>query len=127
MDGQENPLTVVDSFKFYEVQKFCTLTSHTWDGWVPVANRAAWERLPQDLRQVVSKHFVNAAIQQRQDIATQSSIVRAALEKKGMQFQTPAPGVYRDALRASAFYPQWKTKIGPDGWAALERAVGKLA
>lgn len=127
VDGQENPLTVVDSFKFYEVQKFCTLTSHTWDGWVPVANRAAWERLPQDIRRVVSKHFLNAAIQQRKDIVAQSATVRIALEKKGMQFQTPAPGVYRDALRATSFYAQWKTKIAPEGWAVLERTVGKLA
>jgi len=127
VDGQENPLTVVDSFKFYEVQKFCTLTSHTWDGWVPVAHRGAWERLPQDLRQVVAKHFLNAAIQQRKDIAAQSAAVRIALEKKGMQFQTPAAGVYRDALRATSFYPQWNRKIGPDAWAVLERAVGKLA
>jgi tripartite ATP-independent transporter DctP family solute receptor len=127
VDGQENPLTIIESFKFYEVQKFCTLTSHTWDGWVPVANRAAWDRLPQDLRAVVSKHFLNASVLQRKDIAAQSATVRAALEKKGMQFQTPAAGVYREVLRAGSFYPQWKAKIGPDGWAALERTVGKLA
>jgi tripartite ATP-independent transporter DctP family solute receptor len=126
VDGQENPLTVVDSFKFYEVQKFCTLTSHTWDGWVPVANRAAWERLPQDIRQVASKHFLNAAMQQRKDIAAQSASVQAALEKKGMQFQKPAAGAYRDVLRGTSFYPQWKTKVGADGWAVLERTVGKL-
>jgi len=126
VDGQENPLTVIDSFKFYEVQKYCTLTSHTWDGWVPVANRRAWERLPEDIRQVVSRHFLNAAILQRKDIAAQSATVRANLEKKGMQFQAPTPGVYQSTLRNTNFYPQWKTRIGAEGWAALERAVGKL-
>lgn len=126
VDGQENPLTVVDSFKFYEVQKFCTLTSHTWDGWVPVANRAAWERLPEDLRRVVSRNFLKAAIQQRKDIAAQSAIVKAGLEKKGMQFHTPAPGAFQAVLRGTNFYSQWKGRIGSDGWAVLERAVGKL-
>lgn len=127
VDGQENPLTVVDSFKFYEVQKFCTLTSHTWDGWVPIANRTIWDRLPEDLRQVVSKHFANAATLQRKDIAAQSVGVRSTLEKKGMQFQSPAAGTYRDALRSTNFYAQWKAKVGTEGWAVLERAVGKLA
>jgi tripartite ATP-independent transporter DctP family solute receptor len=127
VDGQENPLTVVDSFKFYEVQKFCTLTQHTWDGWVPVANRGVWERLPQDLRQVVAKHFMAAAQLQRKDIAGQNANLRSALEKKGMQFQAPPAGAYRDALRATNFYPQWKSKIGAEGWAVLERTVGKLA
>lgn len=126
VDGQENPLTVVDTFKFYEVQKLCTLTSHTWDGWVPVANRHAWERLPEDIRQIVSRHFLNAAIQQRKDLLAQNASVQASLEKKGMQFQAPAPAIYRDALRRTQFYPQWKAKIAEEGWRILERAVGKL-
>ncbi|HSV79670.1 MAG TPA: TRAP transporter substrate-binding protein [Ramlibacter sp.] len=127
VDGQENPLTVVDSFKFYEVQKYCTLTSHTWDGWVPVANKRAWERLPEDIRQVVARHFLNAAIEQRKDIAAQGATMKAGLEKKGMQFQAPAAGAYQTHLRGTNFYPQWKSRIGAEGWAVLERAVGKLA
>jgi tripartite ATP-independent transporter DctP family solute receptor len=127
VDGQENPLTIVDSFKFYEVQKFCTLTSHTWDGWVPVANRRAWEKLPDDIRQIVLRHFADAAVQQRRDIAALNASVQASLQKKGMQFQAPAAGAYRSALQTSPFYAQWKAKIGEEGWAVLERAVGKLA
>jgi TRAP-type transport system periplasmic protein len=126
VDGQENPLPVVDSFKFYEVQKLCTLTSHTWDGWVPVANRAAWQRLPEDIRQVVARNFLKAAQLQRKDFAAQTAAVQSSLEKKGMQFQTPAPGSYRDVLRSTTFYSQWKSRVEPDVWAALERAVGKL-
>lgn len=32
VDGQENPLALIRSAKLYEVQKFCSLTGHTWDG-----------------------------------------------------------------------------------------------
>jgi TRAP-type transport system periplasmic protein len=31
-DGQENPLALIESAKFFEVQKFCSLTNHSWDG-----------------------------------------------------------------------------------------------
>jgi TRAP-type C4-dicarboxylate transport system substrate-binding protein len=127
VDGQENPLTVIDSFKFYEVQKFCTLTSHTWDGWVPVANRRAWERLPEDIRDVVARNFVKAAAAQRKDIAAQAAAVRTALESKGMQFQVPAPGAFQNALKSTDFYARWKSRIGADAWAVLERATGRLA
>ena len=32
VDGQENPLALIQSAKLYEVQKYCSLTGHTWDG-----------------------------------------------------------------------------------------------
>ena len=32
VDGQENPLALISSAKLYEVQKYCSLTGHTWDG-----------------------------------------------------------------------------------------------
>ena len=67
-----------------------------------------------------------AAQQQRKDIADQNASVRAALEKKGMKFQAPAPGAYRNALRETSFYATWKGKIGPEAWAVLERSVGRL-
>ncbi|MFB9982410.1 TRAP transporter substrate-binding protein [Mesorhizobium newzealandense] len=126
VDAQENPLTVVASYKFYEVQKFCTLTSHTWDGWVPVANRAAWERLPEDIRQVVARNFQKAALQQRKDIATQVAAVRTDLDQKGLQFGSPGPGVYRKTLQGTQFYSDWKKQIGAEAWGVLEGAVGKL-
>ncbi len=126
VDGQDNPLDLVASFKFYEVQKYCTITNHSWDAWVPVANRRAWERLPEDLRNTVSRNFNKAAELQRKDSDLQHAAVQTELVKKGMQFHTPAPGLFRDALRRTDFYPQWKAKLGDEAWAALERSVGKL-
>ena len=32
VDGQENPLQLIDTAKLYEVQKYCSLTSHVWTG-----------------------------------------------------------------------------------------------
>lgn len=126
VDGQENPLTLVDSFKFYEVQKYCTLTKHTWDGWLPVANARAWERLPQDIRTVVTQNFKKAALLQRKDVEAQNAAVQTSLASKGMQFH-PATRAFRDALRTTDFYPQWKAKLGEPAWAALERSIGKLS
>jgi hypothetical protein len=33
VDGQENPPAIIAAAKLYEVQKYCSLTNHMWDGW----------------------------------------------------------------------------------------------
>src|SRR3954452_4065626 len=49
-DGQENPLTNIQYFRIYEVQKFCALTSHMWEGYWLIGNRRAFARMPADLQ-----------------------------------------------------------------------------
>jgi tripartite ATP-independent transporter DctP family solute receptor len=50
VDGQENPLAIISTAKLFEVQKHVSMTNHMWDGFWFLANRRAWERLPEDLR-----------------------------------------------------------------------------
>ena len=50
VDGQENPLAIISTAKLYEVQKYCSLTNHMWDGFWFLANQRAWEALPDDVR-----------------------------------------------------------------------------
>ena len=38
VDGQENPLAIVDTAKLYEVQKYLSVTNHMWDGFWFLAN-----------------------------------------------------------------------------------------
>ena len=59
VDGQENPLAVIATAKLYEVQKYCSMTNHMWDGFWFLANGNAWARLPDDLRGIVARN-VNA-------------------------------------------------------------------
>jgi len=66
-DGQENPLALIDVAKFYEVQKFCSLTNHSWDGFWLLASGRVWRTVPTDVQQVLAKHFNAAAKKQRDD------------------------------------------------------------
>ncbi|MCX7145283.1 MAG: DctP family TRAP transporter solute-binding subunit, partial [Sulfuritalea sp.] len=54
VDGQENPVTHVYTQKFYEVQKYMTLTNHTYHGYVVIANKKFWEGLPPDIRSALT-------------------------------------------------------------------------
>jgi TRAP-type transport system periplasmic protein len=50
VDGQENPLILIDTAKLYVVQKYCSMTNHIWVGLQASFNPAAWKRLPPDLQ-----------------------------------------------------------------------------
>jgi TRAP-type transport system periplasmic protein len=54
VDGQENALPTIDATKLYEVQKYCSYTSHVWDCFTLVGNKRNWNALPDDLRR--SRH-----------------------------------------------------------------------
>src|SRR5271169_1634360 len=69
VEGQENPLAIISTAKLYEVQKFCSLTNHMWDGFWFLANRRAWEKLPDDIRSAVAKNVNAAGESERKDVA----------------------------------------------------------
>ncbi|MFM6990308.1 MAG: TRAP transporter substrate-binding protein [Rhodoferax sp.] len=126
VDGQENALTGIMALKLYEVQKYCAMTNHMWDGFWFLANRRAWERLPPNLREIVAKHINAAAMAERADLAAQSESMQKDLASKGMVFNSPNSDGFRAKLRSGGFYAEWKSKLGDEAWNILERQVGKL-
>jgi tripartite ATP-independent transporter DctP family solute receptor len=127
VDGQENPLAIVSTAKLNEVQKYCSLTNHMWDGFWFLANRRAWERLPEDVRTIAAKHINAAGLKEREDVAKLNGNLQQELAAKGMVFNQPDPGPFREKLRKAGFYSEWKGKYGEEAWALLERAAGSLA
>ncbi|MBV9782652.1 MAG: TRAP transporter substrate-binding protein [Acidisphaera sp.] len=127
VDGEENPLSIIYNWKFYEVQKYCSLTSHMWDGFWVLANKRAWERLPKDVQDVVSKNIEQAAQEQRADIRKLNEGLQSELEKLGMTFNTPDTEPFRAKLRSAGFYAKWRDTFGPECWGLLEKYTGKLA
>jgi TRAP-type transport system periplasmic protein len=127
VDGQENPLAIISTAKLYEVQKYCSLTNHMWDGFWFLANRRAWEALPDDVRGIVAKHINAAGLKERDDVAKLNATLQQDLAAKGLVFNRPDPAPFRDKLRAAGFYTEWKGKYGDEAWSLLEKSVGKLA
>lgn len=127
VDAQENPLPIIQVAKLYEVQKYCSLTNHIWDGFWFIANGASWGRLPPDLQKVVAGAINDAGLKQREDIKKLNETVQADLAAKGLQFNAPKSDSFRAALREAGFYADWKKRFGDEAWGLLEQAVGKLA
>jgi TRAP-type transport system periplasmic protein len=127
VDAQENPVSIISLFKLNEVQKFCSMTNHMWDGFWFLANRRAWERLPVQLREIAAKHLNAAAVAERADMETLNATLQKDLIAKGMIFNTPNTEPFRQKLRSAGFYSDWKGKFGQEAWDILERSTGKLA
>ncbi len=124
--GQENPLAVISTAKLYEVQKYCSMTNHMWDGYWLLANTDAWQALPANVRDIATTAFNDAALQQRVEVRALNDGLSGELEAKGMVMNRPDPTPFRDALRKAGFYSEWQAKFGPEPWALLESAVGNL-
>jgi tripartite ATP-independent transporter DctP family solute receptor len=127
VEGQENPLALISTAKLYEVQKYCSMTNHMWDGFWFLMNRRAWQALPEDIRTIVAKNVNAAAVKEREDTEKLNISVRQELASKGLTFNQPEVGPFRDKLRAAGFYAEWKGKYGEKAWDLLEKSVGKLS
>jgi tripartite ATP-independent transporter DctP family solute receptor len=127
VDGQENPLTVIEAGKYYEVQKYCSVTEHMWDGLWIVANGKRIKALAPDDQKLITTSFETATVKQRTETARLNVELETTLKGKGLLFNRPDKTAFRDGLSKAGFYAEWKGKYGPDAWKILEKYSGTLA
>ena len=127
VDGQENPLSLIDTAKLYEVQKYVAITNHMWDGFWMLANKRSFEAMPANLREIVEAEFNASALDERADLARMNDTVAATLKGKGLQFVDTDAAAFRGTLKKAGFYEEWKGKFGAAAWGTLEKAVGSLS
>ena len=127
VDGQENPLTLINSAKLFEVQKYCSLTNHMWDGFWILGNKGRFARLPADVQALVTQHINEAGMNMRADLKALQGNVAQELGSKGLALSTVAPDAFRQKLRDAGYYAQWREAFGEHAWGLLEKAAGSLA
>lgn len=127
VDGEENPLQLIDEAKFYEVQKYISMTSHVWTGLHCSFNLAAWQKLPAGIQDTIGHNMTEAATLQRADWIRVTGGVAKSLQDHGMTFNTPEIEPFRHVARENGFYTEVKKRMGDDVWALLEKYTGPLA
>lgn len=70
IDGQENPTSIIYSQRFYEVQKYMSLTHHVVTFYLPVMNYEFWMMLSPEDQKLITDAFDHA-------VAFQKKIVEA--------------------------------------------------
>lgn len=123
-DAQENPLTLADQFKLYEVVKYVAMTDHMWSGFNQLANLAAWQTLPEDIKGIIDRNVTKHVRLQRQDQIAANTRLRTELAARGLEFNTPDPAPFKKKL--APVFATWKEKLGSKCWNLLERSAGSI-
>ncbi|MCG8684690.1 MAG: TRAP transporter substrate-binding protein [Desulfobacterales bacterium] len=84
IDGQENPLWVMEVYKFYEIQKYLSLTRHVYSYHIDVASLKWWKTLNQNNQDMIQKAMYDAAVFQRKENRAKNADRLELLKKKGM-------------------------------------------
>lgn len=126
VEGQENPLAIIATARLYEVQKTCSLTGHVWDGYWVLGNKRAFQKLPADVQQIITRELDKSATEQRADVARLNTSLATDLKAKGISFLTVPQEDFRSKLASTGFYGEWKSKYGNAAWDLLEKVSGKL-
>jgi len=121
-DAQENPLTLADQFKLYEVVKYVAMTDHMWSGFNLLAHLPTWQRIPADLQAIIDRNVAKFVKLQRQDQVAANTRLRSELAARGLEFNTPDPAPFKKQL--ARVYATWKEKLGSRCWKLLEDATG---
>ena len=85
VDGQENPLSVIMSAKFDQVQKYMSLTGHVYSSAVILMNKAAFDKLSAADKQVFMDAAKEAVKVNRARVAEDDAKGVTELRAKGMQ------------------------------------------
>lgn len=84
IDGQENPLWVMEVYKFYEIQKYMTLTRHVYSPHIDVASLIWFNKLPQSIQEMITTAMKEASGFQRKSNREKNADRLVMLKEKGM-------------------------------------------
>ena len=85
VDGEENPYTIILSNKFYEVQKYLSITRHAYSPFVILVSKQTWDKLPADQQQALHSACKEAAVYERELNRSLNDELLEKLRKNGME------------------------------------------
>ena len=126
VDGQENPYNTILSSKFYEVQKYLTVTNHVYSPWIVTVSKKYWDQLSKDEQKVLMDAAKKSRDFERKDTRAEADKALADLKAKGMQINQLSPveaNRMRDQL--TRINASIATNVGMDLWKETQAAVAK--
>jgi TRAP-type transport system periplasmic protein len=119
MDGQENPFAQIHPARFYEVQKYLSLTGHVYTPAYLTAGRS-WDRLPADVRKTledVAKEMQPVALK---IAAEMDGDLLKKLRAAGMEVNEADKDAFIKA--SEAIYKEFSSEV-PQGKDLIDKAL----
>jgi len=127
VDGQENPYNTILSSKFFEVQKYLSVTNHVYSPWIVLASKKWWDTLSKDEQKVLLDAASASREYERRDTREEAGRALAELKAKGMQINELSPAEsarMRDKL--TQVNAGIAVNVGLDLWNETQAALGKM-
>ncbi|MCC6868775.1 MAG: TRAP transporter substrate-binding protein [Burkholderiales bacterium] len=105
IDGQGTPNAVIAALKLYEVQKYLSITRHSYGAFIPLVSKKFWDKLTPAQQQIVKDAAVEARSYQRQVAREQSVSAQKMMADRGMQVNEVSDAEY--ARMRAAVQPVW--------------------
>jgi tripartite ATP-independent transporter DctP family solute receptor len=126
VDGQENPFNTVVSSKFYEVQKYLTVTNHVYSPWIVTVSKKWWDTLTPAEKKVLHDAAVKSRDFERQDTREEAAKALAELKAKGMQVnELPASEANRMREKLTAVNAGIAKSVGQGTWDSVQGALAQ--
>lgn len=126
VDGQENPLSLIWSSRFFEVQKYCTMWNYMYDAVCFIASDRLWASLSPADKEMFLKAAKEAMQHERQVVRGEDKSLAGEMEKKGVKVTVLSPAElksFQDTLRP--VYEEFKVKLGQETVSVFESEVAK--
>ncbi|TYP55449.1 TRAP transporter substrate-binding protein [Thermosediminibacter litoriperuensis] len=112
IDGQENPLPIVETSKFYEVQKYLSLTGHFYAPAPLLISKSFFESLSPDVQNAIKEAAAEARDYERKLLDEMNAKLVDELQKKGMQINEVDKEAFIKAVQP--VYTQFESHITPE-------------
>lgn len=127
VDGQENPVTTIQSSKFYEVQPYLSLTRHVYTPWVLLASKKWWDTLSPDEQKLIRQAAASSRDFERKDSRADSNKAMTVLKDSGMKINTVSPEeLQRLREKAQPVVDKYTQDLGPDLVKQLQDEINKV-
>lgn len=127
VDGQENPFNTILSSKFFEVQKYLSVTNHVYSPWIVMVSKKWWDGLSKDEQKILQDAANASRPFERKDTRAEAGKALSDLKAKGMLINELSPAEsarMRDKLtRVNASIA---ANVGMDLWNETRAELGKL-
>lgn len=99
IDGQENPLPIIETSKFYEVQKYLSITEHFYAPSPLLISQEFYNGLDSEIQNAIMEAAKEARSYERQLIDDMNAELMVELKNKGMEINTPDKAPFMDAVK----------------------------
>jgi tripartite ATP-independent transporter DctP family solute receptor len=127
VDGQENPVNTIQSSKFYEVQKYLSITKHVYSPWIVLASKKWWDGLSADEKKAIDEAAVASRDFERKDSREASVKAIDFLKEKGMQVSVVSDTeLARMREKAKPAFDKFAAEGGADAIKELQAEIAKV-